>query len=328
LIPERLRVSVGTAAVLGLLKYRLQIPPTTAYIMSYTDGPCLANCSFCAQARGNEASRSQLSRVVWPDFPVQDILGGLAVPAYPVLERICYQVINYPGFLEDAVDIIEMFRRETSLPVSVDICPVSPSGLKRLHSAGAEYIGIPLDGATEEIFNKVKGVDVGGPYRWTTHMKALGNAVDIFGKGFVGSNIIVGLGETEEEAVRLIQRLVDMGVMPILFAFTPVHGTRLEGWPQPSLDSYRRIQVARYLIVHGYSTVNDIEFDGGTIRGFNTPNLEELLMDGEAFKTTGCPGCNRPFYNERPSGPFFNYPRQLITSEIKYELSKLGITNY
>ncbi|MCW4011382.1 MAG: radical SAM protein [Candidatus Bathyarchaeota archaeon] len=325
MIPKRLRVSIGSAAVLGLLKYRLSVPPTTAYIMSYTDGPCQANCSFCAQACGNDAEHDQLSRVIWPDFSLEDILAGFHEPAYPVLERVCYQVINYPGFLEDTVDIIEMFKRKTDLPVSVDICPVSRSGLEKLKQAGAEYISLPLDGATEEIFNNVKGPGVDGPYRWETHFKALEAAVEIFGEGFVGSNIIVGLGETEEDTVVLIQSLVGMGVRPILFAFTPVPGTRLEKLTQPDLLAYRRIQVARYLIVNGYAGYEDIKFKDGRITGFNVPNLVEVLSDGEAFRTTGCPGCNRPFYNERPSGPFYNYPRKPTETETRKELEELEL---
>jgi len=325
LIPDRLRVSIGSAAVLGLLQYRLDIPPTTSYIMSYTEQACLANCSFCAQACGNIADLDQLSRVTWPDFPLEDILRGFKEPAYPVLERICYQVINYPGFLDDTIEIVKMFKRETELPISVDICPVSKSGLKRLHHAGTEFISLPLDGATEEIFNKVKGADVGGPYRWETHFKALDSAIEIYGVGNVGSNIIIGLGESEADVVLLIQRLYDMGVIPILFAFTPVTGTRLEGLPQPELNSYRRIQVTRYLIVHEHTTVCNVVFENGRIKGFNVPNLAELLSDGEVFRTTGCPGCNRPFYNERPSGPFYNYPRKLTIEEIEQELSQLVV---
>lgn len=322
---DRLRVSIGSAAVLGLLKYRLSVPPTTAYIMSYTEGSCLANCSFCAQACGNDAEHDQLSRVIWPDFPLEDILAGFREPAYSVLERVCYQVINYPGFLEDTLEIIKILKRETGLPVSVDICPVSRRGLEKLQDAGAEYISLPLDGATEEIFNKVKGTGVDGPYRWDTHFKALESAVEIFGRGFVGSNIIVGLGESEEDVVILMDSLVGMGVNPVLFAFTPVPGTRLETLSQPDLGAYRRIQVARYLIVNGQTGYEGINFKDGRITGFNLPNLVEVLSDGEAFRTTGCPGCNRPFYNERPSGPFYNYPRKPTIDEINKELEELGL---
>ncbi|MCW3977503.1 MAG: radical SAM protein, partial [Candidatus Bathyarchaeota archaeon] len=33
--------------------------------------------------------------------------------------------------------------------------------------------------------------------------------------------------------------------------------------------------------------------------------------------TSGCPGCNRPYYNERPGGPLYNYPRQPLPDEIR-----------
>jgi len=325
MIPDRLRLSIGSAAVLGLLNYKLSVPPTTAYIMSYTDSRCLANCSFCAQASGNTSDQDQLSRVIWPDFPLEEIISGLKNPVNNTLKRVCYQAINYPGFLEDSIDIIKLLKQETQLPISIDICPVSRSGLKKIHEAGAEYISLPLDGATEEVFNRIKGKDVNGPYRWETHLLALKNAVEIFREENVCSNIIVGLGETEADAIRLIQKLHNLGVMPILFAFTPIPGTRLENLAQPDLSSYRRIQVARHLIVHEFATIENISLKNGNIFGFTIPDLEKLLSDGEAFQTTGCPGCNRPFYNERPSGPFYNYPRDLSREEVKKELKSLNI---
>jgi biotin synthase len=142
----------------------------------------------------------------------------------------------------------------------------------------------------------------------------------------VGSNIIVGLGESEADVVGLTQRLHNMGVIPVLFAFTPVPGTRLKELPQPDLESYRRIQVARYLIVHGHAFADCVVFEDGRITEFKVPNLAELLSDGEAFRTTGCPGCNRPFYNERPSGPYYNYPRKLSDLEINNIMINLDLT--
>ena len=322
--PDRVRVSVGTASVLGLLKYRLNVPPTTAYLMTYTEGSCLANCSFCAQARDHHADRDRLSRVEWPDYPLDRVIEGFREPALDVLERVCVQVINYPGFLEDTVSLVRLLRDETELPVSVDTCPIDRESLIRLREAGAEMISIPLDAATRKIFDEIKGAGVKGPYRWERHMEALEAAVEVFGEGNVGSNLIVGLGETEREAAELIQRLHDMKVKTVLFAFTPLKGTRLEDLTQPSPESYRRIQAARHLIVNGYAPLEDMTFDEeGRIKGYGSVDLEEALGDGAAFMTTGCPGCNRPFYNERPSGPFYNYPRPLTEDEIKEELASL-----
>jgi biotin synthase-related radical SAM superfamily protein len=316
LVPDRVRVSVGTASVLGLLRYRLGVPPTTAYLMTYTEGSCQANCGFCAQARDNHADRDQLSRVVWPVYPLGRVMEGFREPAQDVLERICVQVINYPGFLDDTVDLVRLLWDETRLPVSVDTCPVGEGPLHRLREAGAEMVSIPLDGATPRIFDEVKGRGAKGPYRWERHMEALEAAVEVFGAGNVGSNLIVGLGETEREATELIQTLHDMKVRTVLFAFTPLKGTRLEDLPQPPIESYRRIQAARHLIVNGLSSLEEMTFDGeDRITGYGTVDLEEALGDGSAFMTTGCPGCNRPFYNERPSGPLYNYPRPLTREE-------------
>jgi len=323
--PERVRVSVGTAAVLGLIHMRLSVAPTTAYMMSYTEGSCTANCSFCAQARGSSGSRDQLSRVEWPDFPLRDVVDGFSKPSAQVLQRVCLQVINYPRFLEDTLSLVATFK-ETRLPISVDTCPVGGAGLRRLRDAGVDRVSIPLDGATPQVFNRIKGPGVGGPYMWETHMAALREAVKIFGPGNVGSNLIVGLGETEREAAQLAQTLRDMGVITVLFAFTPLEGTRLSDAPQPPLDSYRRIQAARHLIDRGLATVGDMSFDeGGRITGYGQVDLTEALRDGAAFMTTGCPACNRPFYNERPSGPYYNYPRPLKPEEVEKEIKNMGV---
>ena len=50
MIPEKVRVSAGSAAMLGLDEYWLDVKPT-AYLMTYTEGSCVANCAFCPQAR-------------------------------------------------------------------------------------------------------------------------------------------------------------------------------------------------------------------------------------------------------------------------------------
>jgi biotin synthase-related radical SAM superfamily protein len=322
---EKVRVSLGTAAVLGLVKMRLHVPPTTAYMMSYTEGSCTANCSFCAQGRDNSSDRQHLSRVTWPEFLVIEALKGFNSSAADVLERICLQVINYPGFLDDTVSLVDTFNK-TGLPISVDTCPVGAAGLRRLKDAGVGRVSIPLDGATPEVFDRIKGSGVGGPYRWETHMKALREAVQIFGAGNVGSNLIVGLGETEKEASQLVQALKEMGVITVLFAFTPLEGTKLSEVPQPPLDAYRRIQAARHLIDRGLITVNDMSFDeAGRITGYGSVDLTQALRDGAAFMTTGCPGCNRPFYNERPSGPYYNYPRPLTSEEKEKEMKNMGV---
>jgi biotin synthase-related radical SAM superfamily protein len=58
---------------------------------------------------------------------------------------------------------------------------------------------------------------------------------------------------------------------------------------------------------------------------FGRPDLARTLADGVAFQTSGCPDCNRPFYNERPGGPLYNYPRPLTPAEASKAITELAL---
>lgn len=321
--PRLVRVSIGTAAILGLEERWLDAEPTTAYLMTYREGRCVANCAFCPQARESTSSQALLSRVLWPTFNTEEVLRVLRNTKSKGLRRICLQVVNYPGFREEILSLIQAIREATSLPISLDTPPLEVDLLERLLGSGLDRVCIPLDAANPELFERIKGRGVRGPYTWERQVEALEAAVEVFGEGRVTTHLIVGLGETEREAVYLIQEMWDRGVMTALFAFTPIPGTLLEGHHPPPLDSYRRIQVARYLIINELARFEEMEFDReGILRGFGVDftRLTEVLLRGEAFQTSGCPGCNRPYYNERPSGPLYNYPRSLREDEIDKEV--------
>ena len=331
MIPEKVRVSTGTAGLLGLDNIMLKVKPTTAYLMTHTEDGCVGNCTFCPQARESPSSKSRLSRVLWPTYTSAAVLEALGRAHDHELRRICIQAVNYPGYFEDVHALLRGIGVATDTPVSLDTCPLTGEQMRMLKEAGLDRIGIPLDAATPGLFDKVKGSEVKGPFSWDDHMEALRGAVEVFGRGRVMSNLIIGIGETEEEAANFIQELMDMGVQTGLFAFTPIRGTILHGHPQPPLDSYRRVQVARHLITLRHARSEEMEFDdGGAIVGFGAdPSMfAGVLEKGDAFCTSGCPGCNRPFYNERPSGPLFNYPRGLTPEEAQREAERLGLRGW
>jgi len=119
--------------------------------------------------------------------------------------------------------------------------------------------------------------------------------------------------------ISMIQWCVDLGVYPGLFAFTPISGTALGNRSPPALGYYRRIQVARHLIVHGKTRYENMTFtkDNRFINlGVPKEQVWKVIKTGSPFITSGCPGCNRPYYNERPSGPIYNYPRKPLLKEI------------
>lgn len=285
--------------------------------MTYREGRCSANCSFCPQARESNAEKEKLSRVSWPKCNFEDFLEGLN-ENQGELERICIQTINRPGILNDVLELTRGISKVSNLPISVSYYPKNENSLNKLARAGVDRISVPIDGATEQIFNKVKGPAAGGPYKWEKHLQALERAKEVFDDG-VSTHLIIGLGETEQEAVELIQFLYDKKILVGLFAFTPIPGTVLSEESRPSIASYRRIQLARHLIVNNLVNYSGIEFENGCIQdfGISQTKITELINTGKPFLTSGCPGCNRPFYNESPSGPIYNYPEDLSNQEIE-----------
>ena len=327
--PKKIRVSIGSAIVFSLLSGKLDASPTTAYLMTYRKGKCFANCGFCPQARESHSRADMLSRISWPTFPTEQVLNGIRKAVkHGKIGRVCIQALNYPEVFTDLTALVKAIHQKVNVPISISCQPLNSENVKALADAGAERIGIALDAATEELFDKVKGSHVGGPYKWKKQFKALGEAVNVFGKGKVSTHLIVGLGESEREVAEIIQRCVDMGVLPALFAFTPISGTALENDPQPSIQTYRRIQIARHFIAHGKARYEDMRFDEeGCISDFSVDEktLMQNIRTGEPFLTSGCPNCNRPYYNEKPSGPIYNYPREISQKEL-FEIEKqLGL---
>jgi biotin synthase len=316
-----IRVSIGAAIVLGLLEGKLDAAPTTAYLMTYWDGKCSANCGFCPQARASKSSADKLSRVTWPAYPTKQALSALAEASKNLkIRRVCIQALNYPDVFSHLEALVTQIKRHCPVAVSVSCQPQSRENIERLRASGADRLGIALDAASKALFCRVKGRDVGGPYSWENQFLRLKDALAVFGRGNVSTHIIVGLGETEKEALQLIQCCSDLGILPALFAFTPVRGTALETSSPPPLDSYRRIQLARYLIVAGKAQAENMCFDsGGRLVEFGVAadTLMQTIEDGLAFRTSGCPDCNRPYYNERPGGPIYNYPHELSRGEVE-----------
>ncbi|MGC8849819.1 MAG: radical SAM protein, partial [Candidatus Bathyarchaeia archaeon] len=205
--------------------------------------------------------------------------------------------------------------------------PMAEHSIRTLAEAGVERLSIALDAASEAIFQEIKGKGVEGPYLWRSHIENLRMAVEVFGKGKVTTHLIVGLGETDRELLELIQELMNWGINPSLFAFTPIKGTLMEEEKPPSIERYRAIQLCRYLLSKGEIKGMDIAYnEKGRIIGIKSRSSIEDLASSEAFMTVGCPGCNRPFYNEGPRGPIYNYPRSLSEAELKEAIA--AVKNY
>ncbi|NIR87773.1 radical SAM protein, partial [Candidatus Bathyarchaeota archaeon] len=235
------------------------------------------------------------------------------------IKRVCVQALNYPTVFKDVLSLAREIKSRVKVPISISCQPLNRKQMKKLAEVGVDRVSIALDAATEELFDTVKGASADGPYTWRNHLKALKEAVQTFGKGSVTTHLIAGLGESEKEIIQTIQWCVDIGVYPSLFAFTPMPGTALEKHPQPPLSYYRKLQVAHFLITKGKTRCENMRFsEDNRLIDFGVPKevVQRVIRTGHPFLTSGCPGCNRPYYNERPGGPIYNYPRNPLREEI------------
>lgn len=303
-----MRVSIGTAGVLGFMRVPMAVAPTTAYLM--VGERCLMNCAYCAQAREAQSDDGRLSRVTWPEFRLNRVASGLRkAERQGAIRRCCIQVTAGQESYDEVLHVVRRIRRSVSMPVSVSILPASIGQVAELIEAGVDKVGFGLDAAVERVFAQVKG-----PH-WRHMLEMITATAERF-PGIGTVHLLVGLGETEREMVERMLWVRELSLGIGLFAFTPVRGTHMAGEEQPPLRQYRRMQAARWLILRRGAKLMNLRFSPqGPLQAIHLVGWRDVLQDGAAFETPGCPDCNRPFYNERPGGTMYNYPRPLTAEE-------------
>jgi biotin synthase len=339
--PETVRLSIAAAMTLGFKKgkfYRNAKLGCINLLMEYDEG-CVANCLYCGQAReiSNGPECKSLIRVEWPSYSLSQVVAATkkAAEKDPFVQRVCISAITSPRAPRDLVMMVKEVKEGTGLKLSTLITPTlfKREDFKALKAAGVENITVAVDAATPQIFDKLRGKQARGPHKWDRYLSGINDAVEVLGNGrnAVGVHLIIGLGETEEEAVRFIQSCYDKGARVHLFSFYPEKGVAMEDLSQPPLEQYRRVQLARYLIDRGKSRFEIMEFDSGRLTDFGLPRYEllETLRKGTAFMTTGCTGCNRPYANETPTqamqGLLRNYPFPPNAQDIQTIEKQMGM---
>ncbi len=320
--PQYLRMSLAAAMTLGFqpgIFYRNARLYCINLLLTYDKG-CAARCSYCglSKARAGDYSGKSFIRVTWPAHSLDDIIARVSERRNRV-KRICISMLTNKRSVEDTNLVCARLRSSFDIPVSLLVSPtiMAPGDLAAMRSAGADKIGVAIDLATPALFDLHRGSGTGGPHRWDRYWQCLSDAVRIFGEGNAGAHFMVGMGETEKEMCEAIQRVRDMGGTTHLFSFFPEAESQLSNRPQPPMEQYRRIQLARYVMDRKLTRAGDFAFDGdGRIMDFRLGGevLEEIIDSGEPFRTSGCVGydgevaCNRPYANSRPGLDIRNFP--------------------
>ena len=150
------------------------------------------------------------------------------------------------------------------VPIGVSISPF-PGVNQILKDAGADEVKYNLETVDRELFDRIcPGIS------FQEILDALQEAVAVFGRNHVFSNVLVGLGESDETLRQGIDMLTEMGVLPILRAAYP-HPLRLGEVEINRPSPERLLEMARYL----KKKLEENGLDGG------------LALTG-CYRCTGC----------------------------------------
>ncbi len=308
--PEFVRISTAAAMTLGLIPglfYRDAKLYCINTLLTYPSG-CHADCAYCGlqRAREIEYSKRNFIRVEWPTVKFEEILERAKRVGH--VERLCIAQITHPRAIEDTKVLLEKTLKELGDKIFVSLL-INATGtkfedIKEYKRLGADTVTVAIDCATEELFERIRGKPMKSPHRWEVFWQVLEWTAEVFGDGYTGCHLIVGLGETEEEMVRTIQRVRDLGGRTHLFSFYPEEGSLMEKEKPCPAPQFRRVQMARYLIDNQIARYEDMKFnEKGQIIDFGVDRetFEEIFWSGRPFMTAGCRGktqevaCNRPF---------------------------------
>ncbi|OGJ44650.1 hypothetical protein A2272_01780 [Candidatus Peregrinibacteria bacterium RIFOXYA12_FULL_33_12] len=307
---QKIRVSIGSAGVLGLKKIKTGRDTKTVFLMN--SGKCEYNCSFCSQAKSSSSKESMLSRITWPEYDVNEVVDALEKNKQNY-SRICMQVVNTKDFFEQIPLIVKKIREKNKkVKIAITIRTYKMQDIDLLFELGVNEIGIAIDAIDPVKFREIRGGN------FDFHKKFILKSSKKY-PGKIATHLIIGLDETEKQAVELMEELHKNKVILALFAFTPIRGSKFENLQAPNISSYRRIKVAEYLIKNNLN--KNFKFNKkNQIMDFGIEKLQlfKILKNSNVFETSGCSDCNRPYYNERAGDKeLFNYPFKLNQSQFK-----------
>jgi biotin synthase-related radical SAM superfamily protein len=172
---------------------------------------CIYDCKFCNSPRLDKDYTKDLDpeKVIdmileasnRPDFKGVALTSAVPDDPHKTVMRMAY--------------VISVLREKLGPEVPIGVEPYIDDfqDINRLKAAGADEIKINIETFDREIFKKVCG-----KMDFEHIIKAIKFAVSVFGRGNVCSNIIYGLGETDENVIEGVEFLAKMGCVPTIRA--------------------------------------------------------------------------------------------------------------
>jgi len=195
--------------------------PDQAFI-TVTEG-CIFSCRYCSVPQ-MPARRKTVEEIMGLVESVRHRISAISLTS-----GVMGSIEEEEAYVCEVIDHLRFFN----LPIGVSVYPTDQTP-ERLRALGVAEVKFNIETATPDLFAKIcPGLD------YNQVWQVLDRSVELFGKGRVFSNVIVGLGETDAEMEACINQLASHGVIPVLRPLNPVAGCA--GMPRPPADRLRRL---------------------------------------------------------------------------------------
>jgi len=171
---------------------------------------CIFDCLFCTSRKLSKdvAKDLDLDRVV--DLILEAHRKG-ELKAVALTSAVVGSIRETIGRM---IYVVQKVRKELpDVPIGVEPYVESFEDIDRLHEAGANEIKINIESFDPRI------IEIACPkLELEKQLEFLRYAVQVFGRGKVTSNIIIGLGETDRNVLEGVSALASLGIVPSIRA--------------------------------------------------------------------------------------------------------------
>lgn len=204
---------------------------------------CIYNCQFCSvpKSKGKIKTRDEILAIVEKakkngKLKVISLTSGIAVSPDDEIDRV--------------VDIVKALA-PYGVPIGVAVHPGKDSS-RKLKDAGVTEVKYSVETMDPEIFDRVCRGSKGHTLEFI--LESLREAVEVFGKNRVSSNIIIGLGETDECVRKGVDYLAKMGVIAVLrpISISPLRKEELKTAVRPGPERLLKLTTMTREILKKY----------------------------------------------------------------------------
>lgn len=169
---------------------------------------CIYDCKFCASRKLDRRITKNLS----PEKVVEMAIDASKKQGFKSLAFTSAVVESPERTVAMMLFVVREVRKALpDVPIGVEPYVAKLSDVHELKKAGANEIKLNI-----ETFDPERFANVCGKLHYQFVLDALDHAVEVFGKGKVTTNLLVGLGESDDELLEGVRYFAERGIVATL----------------------------------------------------------------------------------------------------------------